>query len=125
MCIHNRKPVCWTYWIFNQLLQCASHKDVPLTHGHVITIIAKAFNVDFAAVDHVAPCTFFTKQSLVRGQIVDALFCLVPAHTRSCWKGTPHPHFVGDQDDEEHAQVAHVAEDVHEEEHNVRDDDTQ
>ena len=22
-CIHNKKQVCWTYWVFNQLLACA------------------------------------------------------------------------------------------------------
>ena len=94
-CIHNRKQACWTYWIFNQLLQSSSHKDVPLTYGHVITIIAKAFNIDFAQVTHVAPCTYFTKQALVRGEVIDASFRIVPAHTRSYWKGIPHPHFVG------------------------------
>ena len=26
-CIHNKKQVCWTYWIFNQLLTCAICKD--------------------------------------------------------------------------------------------------
>ena len=111
-CIHNRKQVYWAYWIFNQFLQCASRKDILLTHGHIITIIAKAFNVDFAQVDHVAPCTYFTKQALVRGEVVNASFRVVPAHTRSYWKGIPHPHFVGQQHDEEHAKVGHVQEDV-------------
>ena len=41
----------------------------------------------------------------MRGEVIDASFRLIPAHTRSCWKGIPHPHFVGDHDDEEHAQV--------------------
>ena len=43
-CVHNKKQVYWTYWIFNQLLSCATRKDTPLTHRHVITIIAKALN---------------------------------------------------------------------------------
>ena len=103
-------------------MQCASRKDVPLTHGHVITIIAKAFNVDFAVVDHVAPCTYFTKQALVRGEVVDASFCLVPAYTRSYWKGIPHPHFVGAQDTKEHAQVGHIGDDTQGEKHYVGDD---
>ena len=33
-CIHNKKQVYWIYWIFNQLLTCASCKNAPLTHGH-------------------------------------------------------------------------------------------
>ena len=45
-CVHNKKQVCWTYWLFNQLLSCAACKDTPLTHGHVVTIIAKALNVN-------------------------------------------------------------------------------
>ena len=106
-------------------MQCANRKDVPLTHGHIITIIAKAFNVDFAAVDLVAQCTYFTKQALMRGEVVDASFHLVPAHTHSCWKGIPHPHFAGDQDDEEHAQVAHVGDDVHKKEQNMGDEENQ
>ena len=86
-------------------MQCASRKDVPLTNGHIITIIAKAFNVDFAQIDHVAPCIYFTKQ----------------AHTRSCWKGIPHPHFVGAQDEEEHAQVGYVGDGAQGNEHNIGD----
>ena len=26
-CIHNKKQMSWTYWMFNQLLACASCKD--------------------------------------------------------------------------------------------------
>ena len=47
-CIHNKKQVCWTYWIFNQMLSCAPCKDAPLTHGYVVTIIAKALNINIA-----------------------------------------------------------------------------
>ena len=83
-----------------------------MTHGHVITIIAKAFNVAFAQVDHVAPCIYFTKQALVRGEVVDASFRIVPTHARSCWKGIPHPHFAGTQDEEEHTQVGFVGDDA-------------
>ena len=52
-CIHNRKQVCWTYWIFNQLLTCANRKDVPLTYGHVITIIAKLILMHLTVLLHV------------------------------------------------------------------------
>ena len=41
------------YWIFNQLLTCPTRKDVPLTHGPVVTIIAKTLNVNFDDFDHV------------------------------------------------------------------------
>ena len=88
-----------------------------MTYGHIITTIAKSFNVYFNA-----PCSYFTKQAFVRGDIVDASFHFIPAHTRSCWKGIPHPYFIGDQDDKEHAQVAHAGDNVHEEEHNMGDD---
>ena len=94
-----------------------------MTHGHVITIIAKAFNVDFAPVDHVAPCTYFTKQALVRGEVVDASFHVVPTHTRSCWKGIPHPHFSGAHDEEDHAQVGIIGDIAQGTERNVGDDD--
>ena len=37
-------------------------------------------------------------------------------------EGYSHPHFIDDQDDEEHAQVGYVGDDVQVEEHNVGDD---
>ena len=58
----------------------------------------------------------------MRGEVIDASFHLVPAHTRSYWKGIPRPHFVGAQDDEEHAQVFHVGDDAQGEEKKVGDD---
>ena len=48
----------------------------------------------------------------MRGEVVDASCHLVPAHTRSYWKGIPHPHFVGDQEVAEHAQFGHVGDDT-------------
>ena len=60
-CIHNKKQVSWTYWMFNQLLACASHKDAPLTHGHVITIIAKALNVNLDNYTRFVEHSYFTK----------------------------------------------------------------
>ena len=73
-CIHNKKPICWTYWIFNQLLSCASRKDSPLTHGHMITLVAKALNVDLAGYTHKVECSYFTNHAFVRGEVVDAGF---------------------------------------------------
>ena len=60
-----------------------------LTHGHVITIIAKAFNVDFSNFTRTVECSYFTKQAFVRGEIVDYAFRLIPAKTRSCQRGLP------------------------------------
>ena len=82
-CIYNKKQVCWTFWIFNQLLICATHKDVPLTYGHVFTIIAKTLNVNFNDFDRVVECSYFTSQAFVRSEVIDASFCLIPVHTRS------------------------------------------
>ena len=86
-CIHNKKQVCWTYWIFNQLLSYAPRKDAPLTHGHVITIIAKALNVDFAAYTRKVECSYFTNHALVRGEVCDSNFRFIHAYSRLCWRG--------------------------------------
>ena len=71
-CIHNKKPIFWTYWIFNQSLSCAPHKDSPLTHGYVITIVAKALNIDLASYTRKVECSYFTNHAFVRGEVVDA-----------------------------------------------------
>ena len=84
MCIHNKKQVYCTYWIFNQLLACAPQKDAILTHGHVVTIIAKALNINLDDFTCVVECSYFTKQAFVRGEVVDSLFFFVQARTRSC-----------------------------------------
>ena len=118
-CSHNyKKQVCWTYWIFNQLLTCAIRKNVPLTHSHVITIIAKTLNTNFDDFDCVVECSYFTKQAFVRGEFVDASFHLVPAHIRSCWKGILHPYVAGHQDDEPYVRV-----DVHKEKPIIGDEE--
>ena len=78
-CIHNKKQVCWNYWIFNQLLMCAPHKDAPLTYGHVVTIIVKAFNVNLAGFNRIVKCSYFTKQAFIRGEVVDTAFHPIPA----------------------------------------------
>ena len=90
-CIHHKKQVCWTYWIFNQLLGCAPRKDAMLTHGHMITIIAKAFNVDLFNFTRTVECSYFTKQAFVRGEIVDYAFRLISAKMRSYWRGLAPP----------------------------------
>ena len=82
-----KNQVCLTYWIFNQLLTCAPCKDAPLTHGHVITIVAKTLNVDLAAYTRKVECSYFTNHALVRGEVCDAGFRFIPAHSCSCWRG--------------------------------------
>ena len=62
-----------------------------LTHGHVITIVAKAFNVDLSNFTRTVECSYFTKQAFIHGEIVDSAFRLVPAKTRSCWRGLAPP----------------------------------
>ena len=81
-----------------------------LTHGHVITIIAKAFNVDLSNFTRTVECSYFTKQAFVRGEIIDSTFCLIPAKTRSCWRGlappppvTEHPMEEEEESDPEEA----------------------
>ena len=86
-CIYNKKQVCWTYWIFNQLLSCAPRKEAPLTHGHVVTIIAKALNINFDAYTKKVDCSYFTNHAFVRGEVVDVGFRFIPARSRSCWHG--------------------------------------
>ena len=62
-----------------------------LTHGHVITIIAKAFNVDLSNFTRTVECSYFTKQAFVRGEIVNFAFRLISAKMRSCWRGLAPP----------------------------------
>ena len=90
-CIHNRKQVCWTYWIFHQLLSCTPRQYALLTHGHVITIIAKALNLELDDFPKVVECSYFTNQAFVRGEVVDAAGQLIPARSRSCWLGVACP----------------------------------
>ena len=73
--------------MFNQLLACALRKDTPLTHGHMITIVVKALNVNLDNYTRFVEHSYFTKQAFVRGEIVDATFRLIPPHSHSCWRG--------------------------------------
>ena len=73
-CLHNKKQVCWTYWLFNQLLSCVARKETLLTHGHVVTIIAKALNVNLNDYTQIVECSYFTNHTFVRGEVVDAVF---------------------------------------------------
>ena len=87
--------------MFNQLLACASRKDAPLTHGHLITIVAKALNVNLDNYTRFVEHSYFTKQAFVRGEIVDAAFRLIPSRSRSCWRGIAGPPQVEEQQHEE------------------------
>ena len=86
-CIYNKKQVYWNYWIFNQLLSYAPRKEAPLTHGHSVTIIAKALNINFDAYTRKVECSYFTNHVFVRGEVVDVGFRFIHARSRSCWLG--------------------------------------
>ena len=47
-------------------------KDAPLTHGHVVTIIAKALNINLANYTRFVEHSYFTKQTFIRGEVVEA-----------------------------------------------------
>ena len=67
------------------MLACTPRKDVILTHGHVVTIITKALNVNLDDFMHVVEYSYFTKQAFMRGEVVDSSFHFVQVRTRSCW----------------------------------------
>ena len=53
----------------------------------MITIVAKALNVDLADYTRKVECSYFTNHAFVRGEVVDAGFRLIPTQSRSCWHG--------------------------------------
>ena len=63
----------------------------PLTHGHVVTIIAKALNVNFDDYTRIVECSYFTNHTFMRGEVVDAAFRFNPARSHSCWRGIDAP----------------------------------
>ena len=58
-----------------------------MTHGHVITIVAKALNVDLAGYTRKVECSYFTNHAFVRAKVVDAGFHFIPGRSRSYWHG--------------------------------------
>ena len=58
-----------------------------MTHGHIVTIIAKALNINFDAYTRKVECSYFTNHAFVRGEVVDAGFHFIPARSHSCWRG--------------------------------------
>ena len=91
------------------MLTCAKRKDAPLTHGHVVTIIAKSLNINLDDFTRVVDCSYFTKQAFVRGKVVDATFQLILVRSRSCWRGLACPppvvkEQVEDEQEEEDSQ---------------------
>ena len=58
-----------------------------MTHGHVVTIIAKALNINFDAYTRKVDCSYFTNHAFVRGEVCDAGLRFIPAHSRSYWRG--------------------------------------
>ena len=71
------------------MLSCAPRKDAPLTHGHVLTIIAKALNINLENYTRKVECSYFTNHALVRGEVIDVALRFIPAHSRSCWRDLP------------------------------------
>ena len=53
----------------------------------MITIVAKALNVDLAGYTHKIECSYFTNHAFVRGKVIDAGFHFIPTRSRSCWRG--------------------------------------
>ena len=77
-------------------MSCAARKDTPLTHGHFVTIIAKALNVNLDAYTRIVECSYFTNHSCMRGEVVDAAFQFIPTLSHSCWHGIDVPPPVED-----------------------------
>ena len=71
------------------MLSCAPRKDAPLTHGHVVTIIAKALNINLENYTRKVKCSYFTNHALVRGEVIDAALRVILARSRSYWRGLP------------------------------------
>ena len=71
------------------MLSCAPRKDAPLTHGHVVTIIAKALNINLENYTRKVECSYFTNHALVQGEVVDAALRFIPARSRSYWRSLP------------------------------------
>ena len=67
-----------------------------MIHGHVITIVVKALNVDIAGYTRKVECSYFTNHAFVRGEVIDAAFRFIPARSRSCWHGINAPPPVDD-----------------------------
>ena len=90
-------------------MSCTACKDTPLTHGHVVTIIAKALNINLDNYTRIVVCTYFTNHDFVRGEVVDVAFQFIPACSRSCWRGIvaltlveePHTSYQLESDPEE------------------------
>ena len=57
----------------------------------MITIVAKALNINLDNYTRFVEHSYFTKKAFVRGEIVDAAFHLIPPHSRSCCKGIEGP----------------------------------
>ena len=53
----------------------------------MITIVAKALNVDLAGYTHKVEYSYFTNHAFVKGEVVDARFYFIPAQSCSCWRG--------------------------------------
>ena len=77
-CVLEKKPICWPHWILNQMFDCSNHSTSPLTHDHVITQIALAFNVSQSLLSSMrcVRLIHFTKQAFTYGEVIDTNFNL-------------------------------------------------
>ena len=57
----------------------------------MITIVAKALNINLDNYTRFVEHSYFIKQAFARGEIVDDVFRLIPPHSRSCWRGVEGP----------------------------------
>ena len=60
-----------------------------MTHGHIVTIVAKALNINLGNYTRKVECSCFTNHALVRGEVINAGFTFIPARSRSYWRGLP------------------------------------
>ena len=67
----------------------------------MVTIIAKALNINLANYTRFAEHSYFTKQAFIRGEVVDASFRVIPARSWSYWQGIRRPPQDEDSEKEE------------------------
>ena len=74
----------------------------------MITIVAKALNINLDNYTRFVEHSYFTKQANLKGEIMDAAFCLIPPHSHSCWRGIEGPPPAEEQEYAEFAELGLV-----------------
>ena len=72
-----------------------------LLHLSYSIYILITLNINLANYTHFAEHSYFTKQAFIRGEVVDASFRVIPAHSRSCWRSIRRPPQDEDSEEEE------------------------